>query len=327
MIEIEVTCFIGSDIYAIIDYFISKSEHMDRLQAMQVFTEVVKRGSFTAAADHLDMSRVKATRFVSELEKWLGTRLLQRSTRRVSLTEAGQACLVQCQQMLELENGLQATIGQRDSSPKGQLRITSSSSFGQLHLATAVTDYLQRYPDVSVDMMMLDRTVNLIEERIDLAIRISGELDPGLVARRLAPCRSVICASPAYLAAHGTPTTPEQLAEHNCLTYSNFGKGEWRFQHPQTDEIGVPVSGNLSANEVGALTAATLAGAGIALQPTYLAGPYIRSGELTPLLEAWHPPELVIWGVYLSRQHVPAALRSMLDFLVERFSETPYWDR
>nr|WP_320136083.1 LysR family transcriptional regulator [uncultured Amphritea sp.] len=300
---------------------------MDRLQAMQVFTEVVKRGSFTAAADHLDMSRVKATRFVSELEKWLGTRLLQRSTRRVSLTEAGQACLVQCQQMLELETGIQATLGQRDSSPKGQLRITSSTSFGQSHLAAAVTDYLQQYPQVSVDMMMVDRTVNLIEDRIDLAIRISGELDPGLVARRLAPCHSVICAAPTYLERQGTPITPEQLTKHNCLTYTNFGKGEWRFQHPNAPEVSVPVTGNLSANEAGALTAAALAGAGIALQPTYLVSPYIRCGELIPLLVNWSPPELIIWGVYLSRQHVPAALRSMLDFLVERFSDTPYWDR
>jgi DNA-binding transcriptional LysR family regulator len=306
--------------------FVSKSVHMDRLQAMQVFAEVVNRGSFTAAADHLSMTRVKATRYVSSLEEWLGTRLLQRSTRRISPTEAGLTFLTHCQQMLELESDMLTTLGERDISPKGQLRITSSTSFGQSHLVLAVSDYLKQYPDVRIDMMMVDRTVNLIEERIDLAIRITGELDPSLVARRIAPCRSIVCASPAYLEAHGIPETPNELVNHNCLTYSNFGKTEWRFQQPTRDEVSVSVTGNLSANEAGVLTTAVLAGSGIALQPSYLVGPYIRSGELVPLLVDWTPPELIIWGVYLSRQHVPASLRTMLDFLAERFKGRPYWD-
>lgn len=306
--------------------FVSLSAHMDRLMAMQVFSEVAQRGSFTAAAEHLDMSRVMVTRYVTELERWLGARLLQRSTRRISLTEAGEACLVQCRRMLDLSSDMQESSGQRALAPRGQLRVTTSMSFGMAHLAAAVTDYLAQYPDVSVDMLMVDRAVNLIEDRVDLAIRISGELDPSLVARRIAPCHSVICAAPDYLKRRGSPATPADLADHNCLTYSNFGKGSWRFQRGD-DELSVPVGGNLSANEATVLMQATRAGAGIALQPTYLVGPLIRSGVLVELLPDWKAPELVIWGVYLSRRHVPAALRTLLDFLVERFSGVPGWDR
>ncbi|ADL55505.1 LysR family transcriptional regulator [Gallionella capsiferriformans] len=299
---------------------------MDRLTAMRVFVEVAQRGSFTAAADSLDISRAMATRYVSELEQWLNARLLQRSTRRLSLTEAGERCLLQCRQILELSGEMTDVSGRDNSAPKGPLRITTSMSFGMAHLAAAVTDYLKLYPQVSVDMLMVDRSVNLIEERIDLAIRISGELDPNLVTRRLAPCRSVVCASPDYLRRYGTPASPADLTRHNCLTYSNFGKGQWRFARAG-QEIEVPVSGNLSANEATVLTQAALAGAGLALQPTYLAGPLIRSGQLSAVLPEWEPPELGICGVYVSRRHMPATLRTLIDFLVQRYAGVPDWDK
>ncbi|MBV1789935.1 LysR family transcriptional regulator [Marinobacterium sp. D7] len=299
---------------------------MDRLTAMQVFVEVAKRGGFSAAAEHLDINRVKVTRYVSELESWLGTRLLQRSTRRVSLTEAGEACLRQCEQMLALTQDLRSTIGQRDSSPSGQLRMTTSISFGQAHLTNAVVDYLKLYPDVSVDLMVADHAVDLVEERVDLAIRIAGELDPNLVARRIAPCRSVICASPGYLQTRGTPTHPQALTAHNCLTYTNFGRSEWRFGNRQGEEVNVEISGNLTANEASILMAAAQAGAGIAQLPTYLANPLTDRGTLIELLPEWDPPELVIWGVYLSRRHLPASVRTMLDFLAERFRDAQCWE-
>lgn len=298
---------------------------MDRLMAMQVFSEVVQRGSFTAAAEHLGMSRVMATRYVTQLEQWLDSRLLQRSTRRISLTEAGESFLSQCQQMLELSAEMQDRSGRRNEKPMGQLRITTSTSFGIAHLAAAISDYLRMYPEVSVDMQTLDRSVNLIEERIDLAVRIAGELDPNLVARRIAPCRSVVCASPDYIARRGVPTDPSELSLHNCLTYANFGKGEWRFNQGGR-QMSVPVAGNLSGNEATFLMQAVLAGAGIALQPTYVAGPLIREGRLVHLLPEWQPPELTIWAVYLSRRHVPASLRTMIDFLIARFGSTPPWD-
>lgn len=298
---------------------------MDRLTAMKVFAEVAQRGSFTAAAEQLAMSRVMVTRYVDALESWLGARLLQRSTRRIALTEAGSIGLAQCRKMIELAEEMQQQSSAPDQPPKGPLRITTSMSFGIAHLATAVTDYLARYPEVSVDLLMIDRSVNLIEDRVDLAVRIAGELDPGLVARRIAPCRSVVCAAAEYLERHAAPQVPADLAGHNCLTYANFGKGEWRFRRGD-ESVSVPVAGNLSANEVSVLTQATLAGAGVALQPTYLAGPLIQAGRLVRLLPDWQPPELSIWGVYLSRHHVPASLRTMLDFLVERFGGRPGWE-
>lgn len=299
---------------------------MDRLTAMQVFAEVAKRGGFTAAAEHLDISRVKATRYVSELESWLGTRLLQRSTRRVSLTEAGESCLRQCEQVLAMTQDLQSTLGKRDSSPRGQLRMTTSISFGQAYLARAVADYLALYPEVTVELNVADRAVNLIEERVDLAIRIAGELDPNLVARRIAPCRSVICASPGYLQRFGTPSHPLSLQDHNCLTYTNFGRSEWRFRNSLGEETNVEIRGNLTANEATILMQASLAGAGVAQLPTYLANPEIESGALIKLFPEWEPPELAIWGVYLSRQHLPAAVRTMLDFLADHFGDAKPWE-
>lgn len=305
--------------------FISLGVHMDRLTAMQVFSEVVQRGSFTAAAEHLGMTRVMATRYVTQLEQWLDSRLLQRSTRRISLTEAGESFLAQCQQMLELSAEMQDRSGSRNQKPMGQLRITTSMSFGIAHLAAAISDYLRIYPEVSVDMQMVDRSVNLIEERIDLAIRITGELDSNLVARRIAPCHSVVCASPDYIARRGLPTEPGELSRHNCLTYANFGKGEWRFSQGGR-QVSVPIAGNLSGNDATFLSQAVLAGAGVALQPTYLAGPLIREGRLVQLLPDWQPAELTIWAVYLSRRHVLASLRTMIDFLIDRFGPTPPWD-
>lgn len=299
---------------------------MDRLTAMQVFVEVAQRGSLTAAAEQLELSRAMVTRYVAELERWLGTRLLQRTTRRLSLTDAGEACLQRCRQMLELADDVEQVAGQRDSEPRGLIRVTTSSSFGQAQLAPAVAAYLRLYPHTRVDLLMVDRTVNLVEERIDLAVRITNELDPALIARRLSVCRSVLCATPAYLAQHGRPATPDALAEHSCLTYSYFGKSQWRLRRGQ-DETLVSVEGKLSANEATVLLQATLADAGIAMQPTYLVAPLLKNGTLMRVLPDWQPITMSIYGVYASRRHVPATLRTLLDFLVHRFGPEPDWDR
>ena len=299
---------------------------MDRLTAMRVFVEVVEKGSLTAAAERLDLSRAVVTRYLAELEEWLGVRLLHRTTRRLSLTDAGAASLAHCRQVLEEVDALQANLGERSSEPSGLIRVTSTSSFGQQHLAPAVADYVQRFPSTHVDLMLLDRTVNLVEERIDLAVRISNELDPSLIARKLAVCRSVVCAAPAYLARCGVPQILDDLTRHNCLTYAYYGQSEWRFSK-NGQELVVPVSGNISANEVTAITQAALAGAGIALQPTYMVAPHLRSGALVPLLTDYDVPDKGIFGVYSSRRFVPPILRSLIDFFVERFGNTPTWDK
>ncbi|MEC4169150.1 MULTISPECIES: LysR family transcriptional regulator [unclassified Pseudomonas] len=299
---------------------------MDRLIAMRVFVTVVDLGSQSAAADHLDLSRPVVSRYLAELEEWVGARLMHRTTRKLSLTAAGNETLPRCRQLLELADDMQAAVGAPTDAPRGLLRISVSTSFGQAQLAAAVTDYVRLYPQVSIDLQMLDRTVNLVDERIDLAIRTSNDLDPNLIARKLTVCRSVLCASPAYLRERPAPQQVDELSRHNCLTHSYYGKSLWHFTH-HGEDVSVPVQGNISANEASTLLSATLAGAGVSLLPSYQAGVYVQRGELVRLLPEAEPRLMNIYAVYASRKHMPATLRSMLDFLVERFTDEPAWDK
>ncbi|WP_028353959.1 LysR family transcriptional regulator [Bordetella petrii] len=297
---------------------------MDRLKAMQVFVEVVDRGSLSAAAQRLDMSRAMVSRYLAELEAWVGARLLHRTTRRLSLTPAGAETLPRCRRMLDLMGDMHEAVAAPDAEPRGQLRVSVSLSFGAAQLAGAVADFVDRYPGASVDLQLVDRIVNLVEDGIDLAVRITNELDPNLIARKLAPCRSAVCAAPAYLKAHGTPARPEDLAKHNCLTHTHFGKSLWRFRR-DAEWVDVPVSGSITANDALLLARTAVRGSGIAMLPTYLAGPEIAAGRLVPLLTGTPPEELGIYGVYASRRQMPLILRTMLDFLAERFGDAP-WD-
>lgn len=299
---------------------------MDRLNAMRVFVTVVDLGSQSAAADHLQLSRPVVSRCLAELEDWVGARLMQRTTRKLSLTAAGQETLPRCRQLLELAGDLQAAVQQPDDAPRGALRISVSTSFGQAQLMDAVAAYVRRYPGVKIELQMLDRTVNLVDERIDLAIRTSNDLDPNLIARRLSVCRSVVCAAPTYLREQGTPLQVEELSRRNCLTHAYFGHSLWHFE-VTGQQVAVPVEGNITANEAMTLQKAALAGAGIAMLPTYQAAEALRKGELVRLLPHAKPRELSLNAVYTSRKHMPATLRSMLDFLVQRFKDEPEWDR
>ena len=292
---------------------------------MRVFVTVVDLGSQSAAADHLDLSRPVVSRYLAELEDWVGARLLHRTTRKLSLTAAGSETLPRCRQLLELCGDMQAAVSEPDDAPRGLLRLSVSTSFGQAQLGAAIAEYVKRYPLVTVDLQMLDRTVNLVDERIDLAIRTSNDLDPNLIARRLTVCRSVVCATPAYLREHPAPQKVEDLARHNCLTHSYFGKSLWHFEE-QGEHVSVPVHGNITANEASTLLRITLAGAGVAMLPSYQAGDLIRSGELVRLQPEAETRQMNIYAVYASRKHMPSALRSLLDFLVLRFPEEPAWD-
>ncbi|YAF57081.1 DNA-binding transcriptional regulator, LysR family [Pseudomonas sp. E141] len=292
---------------------------------MQVFVAVVELGSQSAAAEHLDLSRPVVSRYLAELEDWVGARLMHRTTRKLSLTAAGLEILPRCRQMLDLSGDMQAAVSTSDDAPRGMLRISASTSFGQAQLAAAMTEFVVRYPGVSVDLQMLDRTVNLVDERIDLAIRMSNDLDPNLIARRLTVCRSVICASPGYLREHPTPQRVEDLSRHNCLTHSYVGKSLWHFEQ-DGEQVSVPVQGNISANEASTLLQATIAGAGVAMLPSYQAGTHIKNGELIRLLPHAEPRRMNMYAVYASRKHMPSALRSLLDFLVLKFPERPEWD-
>ncbi|QLI81648.1 LysR family transcriptional regulator [Chitinibacter fontanus] len=293
---------------------------MDRLTAMKVFCEVAASGSFSATADKLDMSRAMVTRYIGELETWLDARLLQRTTRKVTLTDAGESCLRRSQQMLALMDNIEEETLRHDGELRGQLRLTCSMSFGFAHLAGAISDFLALHPQLKIDLNVSDRAVNLVEERIDLAIRISSEPDPMLIARPLARCDSVLVASPGYLSEHGIPQAPAALTQHGCLSYANFGRSIWSFLRGDEHEQ-VAVSSRFSANEATVLLHAALADGGIALQPTYLAKPYIDNGQLIALLPDWQVPAMTIYALYPSRRHLSPAVRALLDFLVGRFEK------
>jgi DNA-binding transcriptional LysR family regulator len=297
---------------------------MDRITAAKVFVVIAERGSMVKAADALDMSRAMVTRYLAQMEQWAEARLFHRSTRRLSLTDAGEETLGRCRQLLETAESMRASSAAEADAPHGLLRISCSPSLGQAAIAQAVAAFLQRYPRVRIDLQMSNQAVNLVEERIDLAIRITNALEPNLIARQLADCDSVICAAPAYLAEHGTPERLEELSSHNCLAFSYFGKNLWHFKR-DGETVAIPVSGNLSANDSLVLLAAAQAGAGIAMQPRYSAMPLIKSGELVELLPAFTPQQMGIYGIYTSRQHMSAVLRSMLDFLVQWFTDRPNW--
>ncbi|MGS0622675.1 LysR family transcriptional regulator [Ralstonia sp. VS2407] len=297
---------------------------MDRITSAEVFVAIVDRGSLSAAAEGLDMSRAMVTRYLAEMEAWSGARLLHRTTRRIGLTPAGEVTLARCRQMLEIASQMAVADGLEADTPRGLLRIACAQSLAQQTLSVAVTAYLRRYPQTAVDLVVDNRTINLVEERIDLAVRITNDLDPNLIARPLGTCESVVVAAPSYLAAHGTPRRVEDLAIHNCLTYSYFGKSLWKFTDAKTGAPSdVPVGGNLSANESMVLLTAAREGAGIVLQPVFAAAPLIASGQLVRLLPDHVPQALGIHGVYSSRRQMPAALRAMLDFLVDWFKAQP----
>jgi DNA-binding transcriptional LysR family regulator len=300
---------------------------MDRLTAVRVFIEVADRGSLTQAAEQLDMSRAMVSRYLASLEQWLGARLLHRTTRRIGLTDAGQEALPRCRQMLELSGEVEAVAGARRRQPIGKLRITTSLSFAQAQLTAALIGFQSKYPRVEIDLYAVDRFVNLVEERVDLAVRITNALDDNVVARKLALCHSVLCASPAYVRRHGRPASPWDLKAHNCITHAFGSRAEYRLRN-KGQTTSVAVSGSLFSNETAVLRQAVLAGAGIAMLPTYYVGDDLRQGTLVRLLPDHEPEPMDIHAVYLSRQHQPQALRLLIEFLAQRFGgEAAPWDR
>lgn len=299
---------------------------MDRLTAIRVFAAVADAGSLTAVADQLDMSRAMVTRYLAELERWLGVRVLHRTTRRVTLTAAGEQALLQCRQMLALGEQLQEQSGNEEAELRGQIRLASSVSFGRSHLAAAVTAFVAAHPQVQIELLLQDRALNLVEERVDLAIRITRRMEEGLIARRLAPCRSQLCASPAYLRQHGVPEVPTQLAQHRCLTHAYADRHQWTLWRNGEATV-VAVSGNLSANDALVMEEMALQGAGIAMLPTYLVAPQVGSGSLIAVLPDYEPEPMDIYAVYLSRRQMPRVVRAFIDHLSQRVGDPPYWDR
>lgn len=298
---------------------------MDRLQSMKILTCVVDSGGFSAAADQLGLSQAQVTRHVAALESDLGLRLLERTTRRMHLTEIGEAYLERCRRILALVEEADAMGEAHRGEPRGVLRLTSSVSFARVHLAPAVAAYMQQFPETGFDLILSDRTLNMVDEGIDLAFRITQAVDPGLVARRLAPCRIVVCAAPAYIERRGRPSTPADLLDHDCLSHSYFKRSVWPFRGAGGEQnIAVPTR---VAGDVDFLHALARAGAGVAHLPSYMLGDDIRAGALVQLLENDEIPPASIYAVYPSRHYLLPKVRSFLDFFTAWIGDPPYWDR
>ncbi|MEZ9239245.1 LysR family transcriptional regulator [Vibrio splendidus] len=297
---------------------------MDKLEAMNVFVTIVERGSLSAAAEHLELSRTKVTRYLGELESWMDTRLLHRTTRSLSLTSAGKETLEVARELLALEASLAGIRNQSREHLKGQLRITASYSLVDSFLMDVISRFIAKSPEVSMDIVSTDQTVNLVESRIDLAIRITNELTPNIVAKQLGECRSVICASPQYLKEKGMPSNAQDLAHHNCLSFSYFGKTAWTFNGPNGLES-VPIKGNISANTSEVLLSATLKGNGISILPFPSVEGLIQDGLLVSLLPEWQPKTLGVHAVYGTRKQITPLLRAFIDHLSDDMEQSKSW--
>lgn len=294
---------------------------MNKLLQIEVLVEVVRSGSFVGAAEVLGMSKAAVSRHVSELEARLGIRLLQRTTRRLALTEAGQIFHARSKDILDSVSESEDEISTQTGTASGQLRVSAPVTFGVRHLAPLWGEFRRRHSKVTLDITLADRVVDLIEEGYDLAIRIGRLSSSTLVSRRLAITRMVLCAAPDYLAAHGTPRHPHELAGHEILAYSYWSdKDEWRFDGPE-GAVSVRTQPCLSSNSGDTCRAAALAGQGVILQPSFLVDMDLAAGTLVELMPEYRAVELGIYAVYPTRKHVPAKVRALLDFLGERFGD------
>lgn len=299
---------------------------MDKFQEMASFVAVVEAGSFVGAAETLGLSKAAVSRHVGELEQRLGTRLLHRTTRRLSLTDDGQLFYARAKEMLAAVDEAESEISSRSGEPSGRLRINAPLSFGVLQLAPLWPRFAQLYPKVSLDIDLSDRVVDLVEEGYDLAVRITNLPSSQLVSRQLATTRMICCASPTYLAQHGTPAHPDDLAQQEVISYSYFAaRDEWTFTAPDDSTVVVRTHARIHANNGDTCRAAALEHQGIILQPDFIIADDLRRGALVELLPSWRAMTLGIHAVYPSRKHLPIKTRRLVDFLVEAFA-APGWD-
>ena len=299
---------------------------MDQLDAMTVFRRVVELNGFSAAARDLRLSTAVVSKQIAQLEERLHARLLNRTTRRLSLTEAGRVYLDYCIRILDEVAEAERAVSQQAGTPRGLLRVNAPMSFGIARLAPLLPDFLHRYPEITVDLGLDDRIVDVLQEGWDLAVRIADLPDSSLIARRLANSRRVVVASPDYLARVGVPRRPAELAGHRCLIYSYQSAREdvWRFAGADGPES-VRVAGCLRTNNGDVLSAAAMAGTGIALLPLFIVDEALRQGRLVPLLEGWDAGGSGIFAVYPAGRHLSPKVRAFADFLAERFVR-PSWN-
>lgn len=293
---------------------------------MQSFITVVDTGSFVRAAEVLNLSKAAVSRHVAELEKRLGIRLLHRTTRRVSMTTEGQVFYARGKEVLAELTDVEAEVTARRETVSGLLRINAPFTFGILHLAPLWGPFRERHPQVTLDVTLSDRVVDLVEEGYDLAIRISALADSSLVSRRLATTRMTLCASPGYLTKHGSPRHPSELSRHQVIAYSYLAtKNEWHFTGPE-GSVSVHTRPWMHTNNGETCRAAALTHQGVILQPRFVVGDALASGQLIELLPEYRSTDIGIYAVYPSKKHLSAKVRVLIDFLAAHFSEqAPSW--
>ncbi|MBI2715242.1 MAG: LysR family transcriptional regulator [Rhizobiales bacterium] len=302
---------------------------LDRLTGLEVFAKVAAAGSFSAAGRALGLSQTMVTKHIAALEARLGVKLFHRSTRRLSITEAGRSYLEASERILADIDAAEAAVAADRVEPRGLLRLNAPVAFGTRQIAPLLSEFAQRHPLVTVELGLNDRLVDLADEGWDSAIRIGSLSDSSLIARRIAPCRTVVCAAPSYLAARGNPRTVSSLTNHNSLGYTLSrvtGVDRWSFG--AQGEITVPVSGNLRANNGDALRTAAIAGQGLAYLPSFIVADDLRAGTLVALDLDQPTVEFGgIYAVFLPDRHPAAKVRAFIDFIANRFAPEPPWDR
>ncbi len=298
---------------------------MDNVSEMQVFARVVQLGSFSAAARALNLTPSAISKQIGRLEDRLGTRLFNRTTRRLNLTEAGTGFYERCRQILaDIEEAEQA-VADLLSTPRGTLKLALPAAFGRLHIAPVLAEYLQRYPDMRIDLNLNDRLIDIMAEGMDLAIRIGDLSDSSLIARRLAPNRRVVCGAPEYFARTAIPEKPKDLLTHNCVVYTyRASRNDWHFSGPEGKET-IHVTGNLEANSAEALQEAVLSGLGVGLLPMWLIGADLKAGRMLEVLTDFHFPDSAVYAVYPPGRHLSPKVRSFVDYLADYFSGDLDW--
>jgi DNA-binding transcriptional LysR family regulator len=292
---------------------------MDKFQEMRTFVAVVDSGSFVRAADALHLSKTAVSRLIGDLESRLGTRLLHRTTRKLSLTTEGDVFYERCRQLLAGVEEAEAELSAHAGEAVGQLRINVPVSFGLLHLAPLWPAFIAMHPKVALEVTLADRVVDLVDEGYDLAVRIARLQTSTLISRQLTSTRLILCASPDYLRRHGTPEHPSDLARHSVLSYTLLASGDqWDFLGPQ-GAVSVKVQPRMRTNSGDTCCAAAAQHQGIVLQPSFLAGPYLASGALVEILPQYRSLELGVYAVYPSRKHLTPKVRALIDFLVDAF--------
>lgn len=300
---------------------------MMNLEGMGIFARVAEEKGFSAAARRLGLSKSLVSKEVAKLEKSLGARLLNRTTRQLSLTEVGAAFYDHCARVVQEAEEAALLVDRLHAKPRGVLKCTAPVAFATLHIGSALPEFLAQYPEVQVDLTVGDRFFELADEGYDLAIRIARALPPNMVARQLAPINRVVCGTPRYFEEHGVPVVPQDLARHNCLVYTHTNPDSlWRFRSPEGD-IAVPVRGNLRLNDDEVIWQAVLGGLGISMLPTFTVGKDLQAGRLQAVLTEYIPSERNLYAMYLPNRHLSAKVRVFIDFLLARFEPPPYWDR